>query len=222
MSGQQIKHTFHDDIQFVSDIRYLVINSMGEIQDLCGCHQSLLLSQSVQSPQRVFNVLPPHKLLQEFFCAKIRVQSRDSRQLHTRSTLFHLLRRNCEDVQNFYHNFHNYIGHRVGRRHFCIGFKPLEEVLDALEQIGKGFFACADILGGLTKIAVEYTSTTGSRRILTKKRIPIPAEITFAGGNICENIQAGMRRPIETYQSNPLSQSHRECVEDVDSRSEPP
>ena len=60
MNYQQVRYTFHDDVQFVMD-------GMGEIQDLCGCHQSLLLGQPVQPPQCVFDVLPPHKLLEEFF-----------------------------------------------------------------------------------------------------------------------------------------------------------
>ena len=42
--------------------------------------------------------------------------------------------------------------------HFRIGFKAFEEVLDTLEEIGKGFFTCADILGSLTDIAVKNAS----------------------------------------------------------------
>jgi hypothetical protein len=68
------RHTFYDNayfvvytIQFVSDTRYFGINGMREFQDLCRRHQSLLLRQSVQLLQRVFDVLPPHKLLEEFF-----------------------------------------------------------------------------------------------------------------------------------------------------------
>ena len=47
MNDQQVKHTFHDNVQFASDIRYFVIDGMGEIQDLGGRHQSLVLRQSV-------------------------------------------------------------------------------------------------------------------------------------------------------------------------------
>ena len=101
--------------------------------------------------------------------------------------MFHLLRRNREDVKNLDHYLHNDIGHRICWWHFCIGFEAFEEVLDPLEEIGKRFFTCADILGGLTDIAVENASTRGSRKILTKKRTPIPAEIIFAGENICAN-----------------------------------
>ena len=68
------QHTLYDNvhlivyiIQLVSDTSYFVINCMREAQDLCCRHQSFLLRQSVQSLQRVFDVLPPHKLLEENF-----------------------------------------------------------------------------------------------------------------------------------------------------------
>jgi hypothetical protein len=101
--------------------------------------------------------------------------------------LFDLLRRNCKDVQNFNHYLDNDIGHRVCGRHFCIRFEAFEKILDPVEEIGKGFFTCVDVLGSLTDIGIENDSKEGSRRILTKKRIPMPAEITFAGENICQN-----------------------------------
>jgi hypothetical protein len=50
----------------VADIRYFLINPMSEVQDLCRRHQRLLLRQSVQPLQRVFDVLPPNELLEEF------------------------------------------------------------------------------------------------------------------------------------------------------------
>jgi hypothetical protein len=67
------RHTFYDNfylivytLQVVSDTHYFVINGMREAQDLCRRHQCLLLRQSIQPLQCVFDVLPPHKLLEEF------------------------------------------------------------------------------------------------------------------------------------------------------------
>jgi hypothetical protein len=60
------RYLVSDAHYLVSDIRYFVINPMREVQDLCRRHQCLLLRQSVQPLQRVFDVLPPHKLLEEF------------------------------------------------------------------------------------------------------------------------------------------------------------
>jgi hypothetical protein len=67
-------HTFDDNVhliiyilQFVSNTRYFVINCMREAQDLCRRHEGLLLRQSVQPLQRVFDVLLTHKLLEESF-----------------------------------------------------------------------------------------------------------------------------------------------------------
>ena len=62
-----ICHVFSDVRYFISNIRYFVINGMREDQDLCCRHQRLLLRQSVQSLQRVLDVLPSYKLLEVFF-----------------------------------------------------------------------------------------------------------------------------------------------------------
>jgi len=110
-----------------------------------------------------------------------------SKKQHTGSTLLHLLRRNREDVQNFHHYLHDHVSHRISWWHFRVRFEAFEEVLDTLEEIGKGFFTRVDILGGLTDIAVKNPSTNAPRKMLTKRRTPTPAEITFAGENICEN-----------------------------------
>ena len=49
VNEEHARHTFYHNIhlivyilQFVSNTRYFVIDGMREIQDLCGCHQSLL------------------------------------------------------------------------------------------------------------------------------------------------------------------------------------
>ena len=100
--------------------------------------------------------------------------------------MFDLLRRNCENIQNFDHYLDNDIGHRVRWWNFRVGFEAFEEVLDTLEEFDKGFFTCADIFGSLTDIDIKTASQSDLGR-LTKKRTPIPAEIIFVGENICEN-----------------------------------
>ena len=60
-------------------------------------------------------------------------------------------------------------------------------MLDAVEEIGECFLTCLDILGRLTDIVVENPFAKGTGKMLTIKRTPIPAEITWAGENICEN-----------------------------------
>jgi hypothetical protein len=78
--------------------------------------------------------------------------------------LFDVLRRNRKDVQNFNHYLDNDVGHSVCWRHFRVGFEPFEEVLDPIEQIGKGFFTCRDVLGSLTDIDVENVPKRGLGR----------------------------------------------------------
>jgi len=64
--------------------------------------------------------------------------------------------------------------------------RGVEEIFDTPEDIDKGFLTRVDILGGLTDITVENPSTKEPRKVLTKRRTPTPAEISFAGENICE------------------------------------
>jgi hypothetical protein len=59
------------------------------------------------------------------------------------------------------------------------------------QEIGNGFFARIYILGCLTDIMVKNTFTKGPRITLTNRRMPTPAEITFAGENIYETIKGG-------------------------------
>ena len=77
------------------------------------------------------------------------------RVVHTRSTLLHLLRSDCKDVQNFDHDLYDHVIHRVSRWYFSVSFKPFEEVLNTFEEICKGFFTRIDILGSLTDIGVK-------------------------------------------------------------------
>lgn len=101
--------------------------------------------------------------------------------------MLYLLRRNCEYIQNFDHYLHNYICHRGSLWYFRVGFKAPEKVLDTFEELGKGFFTCTNILGGLTDIVVKNSSTKEeNQEDLTEIRTPTPAEITLAGENICE------------------------------------
>ena len=71
------------------------------------------------------------------------------REQRTRSILLHFLRRNCENVQHFNQYLHDYIGHRVRRRHCGISLQPLEKVLNTLEEIDESIFAGFDVLGRL-------------------------------------------------------------------------
>lgn len=56
-------------------------------------------------------------------------------------------------------------------------------------MFSKDFLTSVDILGGLTDISVDNPSRKEPRNIPTKRRTPIPADITFAGEKICENNQ---------------------------------
>jgi hypothetical protein len=73
--------------------------------------------------------------------------------------MLHLLRRNREDVQDFNHDLHDNVSHRVSWWHFRVSLKPFKEVLDTLEEVGKGFLTRFDILGSLTNVAVKNAST---------------------------------------------------------------
>ena len=67
----------------------------------------------------------------------------------TRSALSYFLRCDCEDVQHLDHYFHDYVSHRVCRRHCGMRFEALKEVLDTVEEIDQSVLACLNIFGRL-------------------------------------------------------------------------
>jgi hypothetical protein len=58
-----------------------------------------------------------------------------------------------------------------------------EKAFDPLKEIDEHALACIHILRRL-KGAAFMTTYKRSTRVLTKRRTPIPANITFAGGNV--------------------------------------
>ena len=63
-------------------------------------------------------------------------------------------------------------------------FKTLEKVLDPLKEIDEHALAGIQILGGLRGAGFMITYIERSTKALTKRRTPIPVNITFAGGNV--------------------------------------
>ncbi len=61
---------------------------------------------------------------------------------------------------------------------------PLEKALDALKEIDEHVLACIHILRGLRGAGYMIPYIKRSTRALTKRRTPIPANITFAGENV--------------------------------------
>jgi hypothetical protein len=103
----------------------------------------------------------------------------------TRSTLFDLLRRDRKNTEHFDHNFHDNIGHRISWSNFSVALETFEELFDPLEQIDEHTLTCIDVLSRLTKACVTMTRTKRWKTALTKRRTPIPANMTFAGENTC-------------------------------------
>ena len=83
------------------------------------------------------------------FSGKSLVAIEYRRKQRTRSTLSHFLRSNCEDIQNFDHNLHDYVCHGARWRYCGIRLEALEEALDTFKEIDEGLLAGFDILGRL-------------------------------------------------------------------------
>jgi hypothetical protein len=62
--------------------------------------------------------------------------------------------------------------------------ETLEKALDPLKEIDEHVLACIHILRDLRGAGLMITYIKRSTRALTKRRTPIPANITFAGGNV--------------------------------------
>jgi hypothetical protein len=63
-----------------------------------------------------------------------------------------------------------------------IGLKASKEILDALEYVGERILAGRNAFGCLGERDVRVVEAMGSRKILTERRMPIPVQITRAGG----------------------------------------
>ena len=62
--------------------------------------------------------------------------------------------------------------------------ETLEKALDPLKEVDEHVLACIHILRRLKVPVLWLLILKGSARALTKRRTPIPANITFAGGNV--------------------------------------
>src|SRR6266702_1067131 len=102
----------------------------------------------------------------------------------TRFPLFDHLRRYCKNRQNLNHNLYDNVRHSCRLRNFCIGLQPLEEVLNAFEDVNENVVTSSNVLGRLNDRAVMVVQRVRSTKILTKSRTPIPAKTTLAGENI--------------------------------------
>ena len=60
-------HFIIDALNPVIDPRYLIVDVMSDLQELRGCHPNFLLSQLVQSTERVFNIRLSNQLLEKLF-----------------------------------------------------------------------------------------------------------------------------------------------------------
>ena len=104
----------------------------------------------------------------------------------THLTLFDLLRRNLKNMENLNHDLNDCVHHLRGRRQFCIDLETPEKRLNTFKDVDKSVSACLNILCCLRDESVTIHTVTKLARILTERRIPIPANMTFAGENTCQ------------------------------------
>jgi hypothetical protein len=94
---------------------------------------------------------------------------------------------NSKDVEDFHHNFSDYIHHFLVKCGLGVDLESLEKCFYAFEDLKKSVLVCANILGCLRAVRITIDRTKVLRRIRTESRTPIPAKIAFAGENICKN-----------------------------------
>ena len=102
---------------------------------------------------------------------------------------------------------------------FCVNLDSSKKHFDALKNVDKSVLAGSNILNCLKEVRV--TIAYGKLlRILTERRMPNPAKMTFAGGNAC-NINMSMRTPTricgETYQASTRFKNRGEGLQDIHS-----
>ena len=101
-----------------------------------------------------------------------------------------LLRHDPKDRQNLNHDLYDDVCQSLSRPDLDIFLKTLEEIFQAAEEVDEGILAGADVLDGLGDVLYCHGGLhDGSRRMLTWKRIPMPAKIAPEGGNTCDTHQ---------------------------------
>ncbi len=123
------------------------------------------------------------------------------REILTHSTSLYLFCRNPQNRENLDHYLNEYIHHLRGCRHFCVDLQPSEKHLDAFKYIDKSVLACPNILSCLRRVGITINEPTRRcyKMLHTKRRTPTPANITFAGENICQIDMRAQIRDTVTF-----------------------
>ena len=104
----------------------------------------------------------------------------------TQLALFDLFRCNPKNREHFDHYLNDHIHHFRGRLRCCVNLDSSKKPFDALKNVDKSVFSGSNILDCLREVRVTMAYGKLSRIvILTERRIPTPANITFAGANAC-------------------------------------
>jgi len=101
----------------------------------------------------------------------------------THSSTFQLFGCNPKNHQNFHHNIYEPLWHGHGRWYFGIYLESEEEGFDAVEQVDQCVLACTSIFNGLEDLNVKL-SIWWVRKGRTRRKMPMPAKMAFAGENI--------------------------------------
>jgi hypothetical protein len=123
----------------------------------------------------------PSSLFKYFSGANVSEGRKIKKEQPTRSFLFNLLCHDPEDRQYLNHDFDDNVSHSCGRCDCSVRLEAPEEIFDSFEQVNEHISARFDVLCRLTNAIVTMASTRKSKPMLTKRRTPIPAKITFAG-----------------------------------------
>ena len=107
-------------------------------------------------------------------------------QILTHSPLFNLPCRDAKNRENLDHYLNDYIHHFCSRRQFCIDLETPEKHLNPLKDVDKSILARTSILSCLRGVDVRTAHTKLLKQIHTERRMPIPANIAFAGENTCK------------------------------------
>src|SRR6267154_4264176 len=104
--------------------------------------------------------------------------------MRTQSALLDLLRCDPKNREDFDNYLNDYIHHSRGRLCFWVNLESSKKHFHAIKNVDKRILASSNILNCLREARVTMAYGK-SLRILTERRMPTPAKITFAGGNAC-------------------------------------
>jgi hypothetical protein len=150
------------------------------------------------------------------------VNCRNSQEKLTEPPLLDLLGSKSERIDEFNNNLHQNICQGRRKRDLAIDTKSAKEVLEGHEKVNQCIVAGTHVLDSLRELDVRETHRWDLRKMHTVSRMPMAANIAFAGGKGCRidmrnkalmNVFGHTTKPIASPRAELIEGKHKTSTE---------